>query len=92
VTEFGYGLPVQGQAPGGFEWIMHHTAMEQISTLTQGLSWAIASGFVRLVIVWNLDYWGQSSDPNAPYALIRPGWESPAIAAIAQLSNEQQQK
>jgi polysaccharide biosynthesis protein PslG len=92
VTEFGYGLPVQGQAPAGFAWIMHHTVAEQVSTLTRGFAWARSSGYVRFVIVWNLDYWGSPSDPNAPYALIRLGWESPAIAAIAQLSNEQQQK
>jgi hypothetical protein len=92
VTEFGYGLPVQGQAPEGFEWIIRHIVVEQVSTFTQGFAWAKTSGFVRLVIVWNLDYWGPPSDPNSPFALIRPGWESPAIAAIAQLSDEQQQK
>jgi hypothetical protein len=87
VTEFGYGLPVQGQAPKGFEWMMRHTPAEQISTFVDGFAWAKSSGFVRLVIVWNLDYSGSPSDPNAPYALIGPGWESPALARIAQLLN-----
>ncbi len=87
VTEFGYGLPVRGQAPKGFEWIMRHTVAEQVSTFADGFAWAKSSGFVRLVIVWNLDYWGSPSDPNAPYALMRPDWESPALARIAQLLN-----
>lgn len=85
VTEFGYALPVQGQAPKGFAWIMSHTVAEQVSTITDGITWASSSGFVRLVIVWNLDYWGSPSDFNAPYALLRPEWESPALARIAQM-------
>jgi hypothetical protein len=85
VTEFGYGLPVQGQAPRGFEWIMRHSVAEQVNTFAGGFAWANSSGFVRLVIVWNLDYWGSPSDPNAPYALMRPSWESPALASIAQM-------
>lgn len=88
VTEFGYGLPVQGQAPKGFEWILRHTAEAQVRMIADGFTWARSSGFVRLVIVWNLDYWGPPSDPNAPYAYVRPGWESPAIEAIAQLLNQ----
>jgi hypothetical protein len=88
VTEFGYGLPVQGQAPKGFEWIMRHTVEGQVGTFKRSFAWAKLSGYVRLVIVWNLDYWGPPSDPNAPYALTRLGWESPAIASIAEMLNE----
>lgn len=88
MTEFGYGLPVQGQAPKGFEWIMRHTVEGQVGTFKRSFAWAKLSGYVRLVIVWNLDYWGPPSDPNAPYALIRPGWESPAVLRISQMLEE----
>lgn len=82
VTEFGYGLPVQGQSPNGFDWVMSHTPERQAEVLVGGLNWARRSGYARLVILWNLDYDGPPSDPNAPYALIREGWVSPAVEAL----------
>jgi hypothetical protein len=84
VTEFGYALPVNGQAPEGFAWIMSHTAERQAQVLVDGLRWSRQAGFVRLVILWNLNFNGAHTDPNAPYALVRSGWTSPAVDAIAQ--------
>lgn len=83
VTEFGYALPVDNQAPEGFSWIMSHTAERQSHVLADGLRWARQAGFVRLVILWNLNFDGPHTDPNAPYALLRSGWSNPAIDAIA---------
>ena len=83
-TEMGYGIPVNGHAPKGFDWVMSHTVEGQVHALTDGMKWAQQSGFVRLVILWNLNYAGPSDDPNAPYALVREGWESPALEAIRQ--------
>lgn len=85
VTEFGYALPVDNQAPEGFSWIMSHTPESQAQVLTNGLRWAGQAGFVRLVILWNLNFDGAHTDPNAPYALMRNGWSSPAIDSIAQV-------
>ncbi len=89
VTEFGYGLPVDGRAPEGFDWVMSHTPERQAEALTHGLVWAKQSGYARLVILWNLNFDGTTSDPNAPYALVREGWESPAIQAIEQILTAQ---
>lgn len=83
VTEFGYGLPVENKAPAGFDWIMQHSEARQSEVFVRGLVWSRQNGHVRLVILWSLDYWGPPSDPNAPYALIRPDWISPAVIAVA---------
>ena len=82
LTEFGYALPAEGRAPQGFSWVMGHTVARQVSTLVGGIKWARHSGYVRLVILWNLNFDGTATDVNAPYALMRTGWTSPAIAAI----------
>ena len=91
VTEFGYGLSMQGRTLEGFDWMMPHTPERQREVLVNGLRWARNSGYVRLVILWNLNYDGgadSATDPNAPYALTRNGWTSPAIPAITQLLHE----
>lgn len=71
VTEFGYAVPFDNQAPPGFEWIMSYTPERRAVVLAEGQRWAVASGMVRLVIIWNLDYGGGPRDPNAVYALER---------------------
>ena len=82
VTEFGYGLPVEGRAPSGFDWVMAHTMNEQATKFADWIQWAKQSGMVRLAIIWNLNFDGPARDPNAPYALVRPGWVSPAAEVI----------
>jgi hypothetical protein len=50
---------------------------------------ARASGYVRLVVVWNVDstFWGptddpENGDPQAGYAILRPDGSCPACAAL----------
>lgn len=80
----GYGIPVNGRAPKDFDWVMPHTVEGQVRALTDGMRSEQKSGFMWLVILWNLNYDGPSDDPNAPYALLREGWESPAVESIRQ--------
>ncbi len=82
VTELGYALPIDGRAPEGFGWIMSHTPERQTEVLLGGMRWARQSGVVRLVILWNLNFDGPVGDPNVPYALVREGFESPALKTI----------
>ncbi|NJM41757.1 MAG: hypothetical protein HC853_13855 [Anaerolineae bacterium] len=84
VTEFGYALPVRGQLPCGFGWAKTHTTQSQAKHLIDGMAWARASGITRLVIVWNLDVYStfDARDCNAPYALSRADWQSPALPAL----------
>ncbi|MGQ9890154.1 MAG: hypothetical protein ACUVSX_16945 [Aggregatilineales bacterium] len=81
-TEFSYALPVEGRAPEGFEWVMGHSEAEQVQRYLEWMAWARASGYVKLAIVFNLNYDGGPDDPNAVSALVRPGWVSPAVDAI----------
>ena len=55
---------------------MSHTPERQAEVLLGGMRWARQSGIVRLVILWNLNFDGPAGDANAPYALVRRGWES----------------
>jgi hypothetical protein len=89
VTEFGHAVPVHGQAPPGFEWSHTHTPETQVAAFVRGLAWLRDNTDVMLVIAWNLNYDGADargvvnvSDPNALYALTRPGWSSPALAVL----------
>ncbi len=85
-TEVGLPLAVRGRAPRGFEWAMGITQGEQTQTLLASLKWARSSGYVRLVIIWNLDVYSSlgPDDFNAPYALWREGdgWQSTALPVI----------
>ena len=85
VTELGYALGVHGQMPCGFGWAANHTPEGQARALVDGLKWARASAVTRLVIVWNLDVYAglDAKDCNAPYALSRTDWQSPALGALA---------
>lgn len=87
-TELGYGLPsADDHTPKGFDWLIGHTAARQAEVLTESLRWARQSGYVRLVILWNLNFDGPTGDPNSAYALVRGETESTVIAAITNLLN-----
>ncbi len=85
VTEWGYALPVNGRTPPDFAWAMRHTEAEQIRVFAQGARWARQTGYMPMVILWNWNYHSDTpQDTNAPYALDRPGWRSPALTALSQ--------
>jgi hypothetical protein len=81
-TEFGYALPVKGQAPAGFEWAMTHTAETQARRLVADMAAARSSGTVQLAILFNLNFDDGADSPNTLYALTREGFTSPALDAI----------
>ena len=84
LTEFGMALAsADGHLPKNFAWAMPHTEAQQAETLAAGVRWARDTGYVRLVIVWNWNYFTPNpDDANAPYALNRLGWRSPALDAL----------
>ncbi len=83
-TEFGYLSP-EGYAPlpGAFGWAQNVTVANQAAWLAQAVSLASRSGKVRLMIVWNVDFTEYGADPQAGYAIIRPGGGCPACDALA---------
>ena len=83
-TEIGYVSP-EGYGPisSGFAWGANTTVAQQADWLATAVRLARGSGIVRLFIVWNIDATHYSSDPQAGYAIIRPGGGCPACGALA---------
>lgn len=83
ITELGYltGEGI-GALPGGFAWASGNTLAEQAAWLAGAVHRARGSGYVRMLIVWNVDatYWG--SDPQSGYAIVRPGGGCPACDSL----------
>ncbi|MBN1312366.1 MAG: hypothetical protein JXB30_13190 [Anaerolineae bacterium] len=83
LTEFGYLSPEgYGELPEGFGWGSGTTVDNQASWLAEGVTMARASGYVRLVIVWNVDSETWDDDPQAGFAILRPDGTCPACNAL----------
>jgi hypothetical protein len=82
-TELGYlSGEGYGPVPGGFSWASGTTVAQQAEWLARAVQLSRNSGQVRMVIVFNVDftYWGE--DPQAGYAIIRPGGGCPACETL----------
>ncbi len=82
-TELGYlsgeGL---GSLPGGFAWAANTSLSEHAAWLGGAVSLARASGYVNMIIVWNVNFSNYGADPMAGYAIIRPGGACPACNTL----------
>jgi hypothetical protein len=79
-TELGYLSPEgYGPLPGNFAWAQNTTVAQQAQWLADAAVLAAQSGKVRLMIIFNVDIttW-TATDPQAGYAMIRPGGSCPA--------------
>jgi hypothetical protein len=85
-TELGYLSPEgYGPLPGGFAWGKDTSAAEQAQWLREAAVLSAQSGRVRLMIVFNVDFSFYGADPQAGYAMIRPGNVCPACEQLAQV-------
>jgi hypothetical protein len=84
-TEIGY-LTGEGYGPlpGGFAWANGTTVAQQAAWLAQAAVRASAAG-VRMMIVFNVDFTHWSDDPQAGFAMIRPGGVCPACQTLGQV-------
>jgi hypothetical protein len=83
-TELGYLSPEGlGSLPGGFAWGADTSVAEQAQWLAEAAVLSASSGRVRLMIVFNVDFTTWGSDPQAGYAIMRPGGSCPACTALA---------
>jgi hypothetical protein len=84
-TELGYLSPEgYGQLPANFRWAQDTSVMEQASWLAEAVQLSYASGKIKLVIIWNLDFEVYSDqDPQAGYAIIREDGSCPACQQIS---------
>jgi hypothetical protein len=82
-TELGYLSPEgYGALPASFGWAGNTTAAEQALWLGQAAQLAQSSRLVRLMIVFNVDFTYYGADPQAGYAIVRPGGGCPACATL----------
>jgi LysM repeat protein len=82
-TELGYLSPEGlGPLPAGFEWGANTSVAEQAQWLAEAVQLARQSGRVRVLIVWNVDYTNYGADPQAGYAIVRPGGGCPACQTL----------
>ncbi|MDX2161858.1 MAG: hypothetical protein SF162_11080 [bacterium] len=83
-TELGYLTP-EGFPPLDpfFGWAANTTVAQQAAWLAEAAALASQSGRVRLMIVWNIDFDFYGTDPQAGYAIIRPGGSCPACDTLA---------
>ena len=83
-TELGYLSPEgYGALPSSFAWAGNVTVANQAAWLGRAVTLARNSGRVRLFIVWNVDATRFDSDPQAGYAIVRPGGNCPACGPLA---------
>lgn len=85
-TELGYVSPEgYGEIAGNFGWASDTNVEEQAEWLAETVSLAQESGRVRLIVVFNVDleYYGPN-DPQAGYAIVRPGGSCPACEALTE--------
>ena len=83
-TEIGYlSSEGYGPLPGGFAWAANVTVANQAAWLGRAVTLARSSGRVRLFIVWNVDATRYDSDPQAGFAIVRPGGDCPACGHLA---------
>ena len=82
-TELGYltgeGL---GALPERFAWAAGNSLAEQAEWLAGAVNVTRGSGYVSLVIVWNVNFTAYGNDPQAGYAMVRPGGGCPACDTL----------
>jgi LysM repeat protein len=86
LTEIGY-LSGEGFSgiPANFSWASGTSVAEQAQWLGEALSLAKQGGYVRLFIVYNVDFtlYQPTGDPQAGYAILRPDGSCPACSTLA---------
>lgn len=84
-TELGYLSGEEwGTLPGGFLWKAPYnlTVAEHAQYLAEAVRVGVQSGRVRMIIVFNVDFTTWGDDPQAGYAMIRPGGGCPACETL----------
>lgn len=84
-TELGYVSPdgfsgISSQ----FGWAANNTVEQHAQWLAEAVDIAASSGKARLLIIFNVDFTGYdpNGDPQAGYAMVRPGGDCPACDAL----------
>ncbi len=82
-TELGYLSGEDfGGVPSRFSWAANTTVSQHAQWLAEAVSIAANSGRVRLAIIFNVDFTTWGDDPQAGYAIMRPGGGCPACETL----------
>ncbi len=82
-TELGYLSGADfGGVPSRFSWATNTTVAQHAQWLAEAASLSSSSGRVRLMIVFNVDFTTYGDDPQAGYAMVRPGGGCPACDTL----------
>jgi hypothetical protein len=84
-TELGYLSGEEwGSLPAGFLWKAPYnlTVAEHAQYLADAVRVGVQSGRVRMIIVFNVDFTTYGDDPQAGFAMIRPGGGCPACETL----------
>ena len=85
LTEVGF-LSGEGYPPLPQDWFWAGgtTAELQAAWLAETVQYARELGFIRLVVIWNVDFttWGENGDPQAGFAIVRPDGSCPACETL----------
>jgi hypothetical protein len=85
-TELGFLTPQgYGALPGSFNWAQNTTLAQQAQWIAEAAVKSAASGKVRLMIIFNMDFVRYDADPQAGYALIRPDGSCPACDTLSKV-------
>ncbi|MGC9357453.1 MAG: hypothetical protein ACP5GX_06290, partial [Anaerolineae bacterium] len=93
-TELGYVTPEgYGWIPDAFSWGESTSLGMQAQWLAEAARLSRETGMVRALIIWNVDAtcYGECSggqDPQAGYAIVRPGNVCPACETLHEVLNE----
>jgi hypothetical protein len=83
-TELGYLTgDGYGSLPSSFGWAASTSVDEQAQWLADAAVLLSQSKKARLMIIFNVDFTVWGDDPQAGYAMVRPGGGCPACAALA---------
>lgn len=83
LTEYGYLSP-EGYGPlsSAFAWGANTTVAQQAAWLAEGYQISKGLGYIRMMIVWNVDFTNYGADPMAGFAIVRPGGGCPACDSL----------
>lgn len=83
-TELGYlsGEGMPGAIPAHFAWADNVTVAQQAQWLAAAARLSRDSGRVSLMVVWNVNFTAWGADPQAGYAMLRPGGGCPACDSL----------
>jgi len=85
-TEIGYLSGHDfGGVPPRFSWAGNTTVEQHAQWLGEAASLSANSGKVRLMIIFNVDFTYYADDPQAGYAMIRPGGGCPSCGLLRQV-------